>query len=922
MAASIVTTILELDDRSFQNGITNATDSVSKFSAQFEAQISAASRQFVNFGNILKGLVLGKVVTDTANLAKQLTSLSNATGISIQNIKGFQDAISAAGGDSIQASDAISDLVKNVGEAANSGGDLLNAFNQVGIGLAELQSLSEADILRKTIEGLAKIPDSATRSSIGMKLMGEAVKTVDFTNVNKSIAEFTANASGIDTSARAAAAAQKNLGAAYTEFQVQLLAALKPVSEFAVLITSNKETIKNFAESLVNVGVALGGLFVISKILTPLATLAEVATLSGQSLWKTAAGATGFSSAIKSAYDGIRLLGASLGGFLTIGNMTGGLFSNIKLLSTALGGGLVRLIPIVGWVYTAFEGLNFLLKTFTGDSLFGWVDEGIAKLSKLLGITYETSKAKDEAAAKAAENARLNREEIDKEIEAERQLQEEKKRKSEFLDKEVRGLQDALNAYRRSNEEQIKKINLDKALIGLSEEQKQRKQELADMEKRKADEIIALEKKISETKDATLKAEYQAAIKRINEAYNEQVSSLESAITSQQKKNRENQLSIFTTEQLISNQERLKDLQDQIAAVNMTPLQKQYQAIEIAARKAADAKIAEEEKRRGKPLDDIERLAFYKATAQETIGLIGLTNQLNEAETARRLNLKFDEEKVNYAKELKKVQNETAKLTMTELERKERDIRDAAEERLAALIRAEEVSRGYALNEAERKKLTDQSTAATQDLINATRENYDQSRSWSTGWQQAFNDYAENATNAASVAKNIFGKAMKGMEDLLVNFVKTGEFNWKNFVNMMLEELLRAQIQSVFAKMFSGMNGAMSGTSTGGSGALLGNALSSLGGLATSAWDSFAGLFADGGNIPAGKWGIAGEAGPEIINGPATVTPVGNVPSGNTIVNYNISAVDAMSFKQMIARDPSFIHAVASQGAKSAPVRR
>jgi hypothetical protein len=38
-------------------------------------------------------------------------------------------------------------------------------------------------------------------------------------------------------------------------------------------------------------------------------------------------------------------------------------------------------------------------------------------------------------------------------------------------------------------------------------------------------------------------------------------------------------------------------------------------------------------------------------------------------------------------------------------------------------------------------------------------------------------------------------------------------------------------------------------------------------------------------------------------------------------VTYNINAVDAMSFKQMIAQDPSFIHAVAMQGAKGIPGR-
>lgn len=36
----------------------------------------------------------------------------------------------------------------------------------------------------------------------------------------------------------------------------------------------------------------------------------------------------------------------------------------------------------------------------------------------------------------------------------------------------------------------------------------------------------------------------------------------------------------------------------------------------------------------------------------------------------------------------------------------------------------------------------------------------------------------------------------------------------------------------------------------------------------------FAGFFADGGKIPSGQFGVVGEAGPELISGPATVTPL------------------------------------------------
>jgi hypothetical protein len=82
-------------------------------------------------------------------------------------------------------------------------------------------------------------------------------------------------------------------------------------------------------------------------------------------------------------------------------------------------------------------------------------------------------------------------------------------------------------------------------------------------------------------------------------------------------------------------------------------------------------------------------------------------------------------------------------------------------------------------------------------------------------------------------------------------------------------------------------------------------------------YEDFGGYFANGGTLGAGKWGIAGEMGPEVVSGPASISPM-----SGTNVTYNINAVDAASFKQMIAQDPSFIYAVSQQGAAGVPGRR
>jgi uncharacterized coiled-coil DUF342 family protein len=87
-------------------------------------------------------------------------------------------------------------------------------------------------------------------------------------------------------------------------------------------------------------------------------------------------------------------------------------------------------------------------------------------------------------------------------------------------------------------------------------------------------------------------------------------------------------------------------------------------------------------------------------------------------------------------------------------------------------------------------------------------------------------------------------------------------------------------------------------------------------------FDMFDGFRANGGRIGYGKFGIVGEAGPEIVTGPANVLGTSDTANlmnnggGNYNVTYNINAVDASSFRGMIARDPEFIHAVVQKGAK------
>jgi|Laugresbdmm110sd_1035091.scaffolds.fasta_scaffold11260_2 lambda family phage tail tape measure protein len=211
--------------------------------------------------------------------------------------------------------------------------------------------------------------------------------------------------------------------------------------------------------------------------------------------------------------------------------------------------------------------------------------------------------------------------------------------------------------------------------------------------------------------------------------------------------------------------------------------------------------------------------------------------------------------------------------------------------------RAEELTRGLESIAAGYKSIADQQI-----------ENLQQSRTFADGWRTAFEEYADAAYNASEIARSQFTTATKGMEDAIVNFAKTGKFEFKGFLSSIVEELLRSNIRQLLTQAFGGV----------GSGGGSGNILSTL----FSAGKSLLG-FANGGMIPTNGPVLVGERGPEILTGAGGRGVIPNEAlGGSTNITYNINAVDASSFRSLVASDPEFMFAVTEQGRRRMPNSR
>jgi lambda family phage tail tape measure protein len=183
----------------------------------------------------------------------------------------------------------------------------------------------------------------------------------------------------------------------------------------------------------------------------------------------------------------------------------------------------------------------------------------------------------------------------------------------------------------------------------------------------------------------------------------------------------------------------------------------------------------------------------------------------------------------------------------------------------------------------------------------ALEEDFERRRTFLYGWTQAskeaLNQLANTVADQATYARNIFNTITQGFTNSIMKFVETGKLSFKDLFKSLMTEIIKMQMNKLFLSIF-GKSGP------------LGNI--------------FAGLFAEGGRIPSGQFGIVGERGPEIVTGPASVTGTDATAAlmggrGSTNITYNIQAVDAMSFKQLVARDPEFIYSVTQVGARRLP---
>ncbi len=857
-----------------------------------ESNLSKLKTSFGGLQAVLAGLFTTAVIGNALKFADNINDISLATGVATQNILGLNAALLTNGGNSESAAKMLTKLSLSV-EDANSGAlKTSDAFSELGISLNDLKSLSDTDILNRTILGLSKISDASKRAALATSILGKGAKGVDFVGVGGDIGKATQEAAKYTASVEKAAAAQDKITQAINQFQLSLLKALDPLLTFVASL--KPEQIEKFVDALVKIGGAAAAIATVATSLSYLGKLIiGIGLYWAGAMTKISSGAAAMKAGVGGLIDTVVIffkvlknytipawLTSGVSIFTKLEGTIGMLVKRFGFLATSAGAaalgigafatGIGEAILVIAGVATAAYAVGEIIdamfdtkiiQTFTEGLDVVWsklksigasIGDAYGKIKGMMGFEAEPAKTGGRRAQTAEEIAGIKKfaEEQQKAGKAEReQIDTRAKALNEFKLQQ----QQVVDLYSNQNNSVLQQLTFEKSLVGKS-----------------AEEVEVLR-----AKEASLNNQRQIIADLVKEQ-----TKLKQAMS----------VPGTSANELADLQNRYSTIGDTILKIQQETgiyqgqLQRNVEALQ-------SAKLLDQDR-----LNTLERIT-QQMEKQQQIDAAML--QIRQSTDALLNQAKF----------------EGAQMGRSPLEKQMAQIQEDAKKGALEAGRAFSAMFDNAdMSAADAKKLADGLDLIAEKykaIADVQTKNLEQSRSWAQGWKEASDKYLDSMTNAATKAGEMFNSITSNMNSAIDNFVDNGKMSFSDFAASVIKDLIKIELKASAAKIFSGAGGLFGG---GGGGAAAG-ATAGGGDMLSSVWDWGKSLlgFANGGMPPVNKPSIVGENGAEIFvpRTAGTILPNGtglnngqsNAPVSNTYITNNIQAVDAKSVAQLFAEN-------------------
>ena len=911
------------------NNLNSQINKTNEQTGKLNTGISDLGKTFQNLGTAIIGASLSSFVAGAIETASTTSRMAEALGITTQQFLQMSAGAVAAGKDQDSLGRAMLRMEATAGQAAQGNERLRWAYGQLGVSMEDLQKLSPDQAFLKIARSLASLNDPAQKAELTMMLLGRDAKTIDWASFVKGATD---SARASEAQARAvndASLAYRNIQEGIRQLKMNILELIDPLLKF----------IGDNASGLIGSRVAAEALLAILAVTTISATakaftlLADAVgalglSLAGTASIFTATGWSKFTGWLVSTAAGLSATIARLEALGTIAGTVGGVFVGIALPFETVGAiilGLATAIAAVGVaLYKAFgsEILSAMGRFFRSFS------EGI---SNLVSDIYDRfGRATDYMANKMRALAGLNPLDTGGAGRgkqggptAEQAASTQTGTVGTILNPaliQAAQLQGQLDLMNQTNARIRERIRLETTLAGASDVERQKQLAAFDEDTKYNNERTNILNKLkvlgleaTQRPEGGTHALEISALEKELVLLNQQHGAIGGLVEARTRA--QNAAAMEVSYQNIHSKvlENVLGIQVEIDNLAMGADARRLDAVQKEITKQTELI---EKKRQAElgvaSLPDQERLNIEQRVQKEYEKQIEAVKKLNN-DIRLQENLMFvQQERVKASQEVLKLEDDIRHITDTADEKRISSLKLqnqlVAEQEIAK--RNSLLGPGKTIGLDEQAQIRKDVEDANKGVMTATQNTISASRDFASAWDKSFKQYADDALNGAKIADKVFGDFTKNLEDVFVNFAKTGKLSFSSLIDNMIEDFIRFEVRAMASNvwsMFGGTGGAVSG----------GGILKGLGKLFG---------FAEGGNVVGGQPILVGEKGPEVFTPPSggSITP-NNQLGGEGVTNhyhsYNIQAVDAKSVAQLFAENRMTMFGMVEQARRELPMR-
>ena len=167
--------VMGLDTTEFQQNLQKANEMMGEFKTKL-----------LELGSIA---AFGEMASKAMEYADSVVKTAKANDVTTASVLELSKALEENGGSAEETGRIYSGFTQKVETAALGSAKAQEAFARVGVSLNDLKTLSSQDLFNKTIEGLAKVNDAATRNGLAFQVLGKSIRGVDIKGLAETLDE-------------------------------------------------------------------------------------------------------------------------------------------------------------------------------------------------------------------------------------------------------------------------------------------------------------------------------------------------------------------------------------------------------------------------------------------------------------------------------------------------------------------------------------------------------------------------------------------------------------------------------------------------------------------------------------------------------------------------------------------------------------